>query len=47
MFDSPKTLARILFLLVLLTLAGCRSAAETIDRDLRLNLGGEPATVAR
>jgi len=37
------------FLAVVLTsivmLAGCRSAAETLDRDLRLNLGAEPATL--
>ncbi len=45
MFATLKPIARILFLLVLLALAGCRSAAETIDRDLRLNLGGEPATL--
>jgi ABC-type oligopeptide transport system substrate-binding subunit len=45
MFATLKPIARILFVLGLLVLAGCRSAAETIDRDLRLNLGGEPATL--
>lgn len=37
------------FLAVVLTsfvmLAGCRSAAQAIERDLRLNLGTEPATL--
>lgn len=45
MSATQKNLVRILLLLVLIALAGCRSAAETIDRDLRLNLGGEPATL--
>ncbi len=45
---SPQASSR-LFLLLLLTatlaLSGCRGVAETVARDLRLNLGSEPATL--
>ncbi|MBI4790189.1 MAG: peptide ABC transporter substrate-binding protein [Chloroflexi bacterium] len=49
MLPSPKTFAARFLIVLLLTsalaLAGCKSIATTVARDLRLNLGLEPATL--
>src|SRR5574341_1893211 len=49
MFSSARSsyaaLVIPLMLAGLLALAGCRSIATTVERDLRLNLGVEPATI--
>jgi oligopeptide transport system substrate-binding protein len=48
MFSTQQIFFRSLVALTLLSglsLFGCRPAPETLDRDLRLNLGAEPATL--
>lgn len=50
MFSAQNNSTRFRFVLALtltlfLLLLGCRSAATTLDRDLNLNLGAEPATL--
>jgi oligopeptide transport system substrate-binding protein len=42
---SPLQFFVILVLVFFLTLLGCRSVAETVARNLNLNLGSEPATL--
>jgi oligopeptide transport system substrate-binding protein len=42
--SSPRFLLAVVLTSIVM-LAGCRSAAQAIERDLRLNLGTEPATL--